>query len=161
MISLDKLFSFWRYLICFHVGKQLDWKAKVNFKIYDIKTWKQIITIHILPNISRNKGNQTMKIDQLIKYNMWHILLKNHTQNVMEKLVPDTFLKNLDWAYLWVNSLKFHAVCFYCVSMSRGRLLAFKSYKAFLKRKKRSGTSLPAWISDVTFEEKYFSLYVL
>ena len=30
---------------------------------------QQTITIHILPNISRSKGNQTMKFGQLIKYN--------------------------------------------------------------------------------------------
>ena len=29
---------------------------------------KQIIAIHILPNITRSKGNLTMKFDQLIKY---------------------------------------------------------------------------------------------
>ena len=28
---------------------------------------KQIITIHILPNISRSKGNQTIKFGQLIE----------------------------------------------------------------------------------------------
>ena len=31
---------------------------------------KQKITIHILPNISRSNGNQTMKYGQLIEYNM-------------------------------------------------------------------------------------------
>ena len=31
---------------------------------------KQTITIHILPNISRSKDNQAMKVGQLIKYNM-------------------------------------------------------------------------------------------
>ena len=34
-------------------------------------------------------------------------------QNVVEKLVPDPFLKNWNWADLWINSLKFYAVCFY------------------------------------------------
>ena len=29
----------------------------------------QTIAIHILPNISQSKGNQTMKFDQLIEYN--------------------------------------------------------------------------------------------
>ena len=49
----------------------------------------------MLPNnISRSKGNQTMKFGQLIEYNMKNILLKNHTQNVVEKLFPDPFLKN-------------------------------------------------------------------
>ena len=31
---------------------------------------KQTITIDILPNVSRRKGNQPMKFGQLIKYNM-------------------------------------------------------------------------------------------
>ena len=34
--------------------------------------------------------------------------LKNHVQNVVEKLFPDTLLKNQNWAYLWVNCLKFY-----------------------------------------------------
>ena len=34
---------------------------------------KQAIAIHILPNISGNKGNQTLKFGQLIKYNMRNI----------------------------------------------------------------------------------------
>ena len=36
----------------------------------------QIILIHILPNISRRKGNQTMKCGQLIEYNMRNIFLE-------------------------------------------------------------------------------------
>ena len=55
---------------------------------------KETIAIHILSNISRSKGNQTMKFGQLIDYNMRIILLKNDTQNKEKKLVPDPFLKN-------------------------------------------------------------------
>ena len=39
---------------------------------------KQTIAIHILPNMSRSKGNQTMKFGQLIET----FFLKNHTQIV-------------------------------------------------------------------------------
>ena len=54
-----------------------------------------MFAIHILSNISRSRGNQTMKFGQLIDYDMREIFfLKNHTQNVVEKLVPDPFLKN-------------------------------------------------------------------
>ena len=49
----------------------------------------QIIKIHMLSNISRSKLNQTMKYDQLIEI----FFLKNHTQNVVEKLVADTIIK--------------------------------------------------------------------
>ena len=38
---------------------------------------KQTIAIHILTNISRSKGNQTMKLGQLIEYNKRNIILKN------------------------------------------------------------------------------------
>ena len=43
-ISSEKLFSFLRYLQFFpdsfgHIGKQLDKKSKVNFKIYDVTNW--------------------------------------------------------------------------------------------------------------------------
>ena len=42
---------------------------------------KQTIAIHILPNISRSKGNQTMKFGQLIEYNMRNIFLeKSYTK---------------------------------------------------------------------------------
>ena len=32
------------------------------------QTGEQVITIHILPDITRSKGNQAIKFDQLIKY---------------------------------------------------------------------------------------------
>ena len=39
-----------------------------------------------------------MKFFQLIEC---YIFLKNDTQNVLEKLVPDPFLKNQNLAYQW------------------------------------------------------------
>ena len=58
-----------------------DIKDEVDFKMYDVTTWLtvihiQIIVIHILINISRSKGNNTMQFDQLIDYNMEIIFLK-------------------------------------------------------------------------------------
>ena len=64
------------------------------------QTGLQIITIHIFPIISRSKGNQTMKFGHLIEHNMRNIFLKNHTQNVLGKLVPDSFIKNQNLTYL-------------------------------------------------------------
>ena len=55
---------------------------------------KQTIAKHILPNVSRRKSNQAMKFGQLIECNMRNIFLKNHTQNVTEKLFPEPFLNN-------------------------------------------------------------------
>ena len=56
---------------------------------------QQTITIHILPNISRSKGNQTMKFGQSTEYNKRKFFFKNHAQNEAERLVPDVsfFLK--------------------------------------------------------------------
>ena len=33
----------------------------------------------------------------------------------MEKLSPEPFLKNQNWAYLWINSGTFYTVYFYCM----------------------------------------------
>ena len=71
--------------------------------------------INILLNISRSKGNHTMKPSQVIEYNMRNILLKNYTQNVVEKLFPDIFLNSQNGVYLQINSLKFYTVSLYCM----------------------------------------------
>ena len=56
---------------------------------------KQAIAINILPNISRSKGNRTMKFGQFIEYNVEIFFLKNHTQRLVEKLVTDPFSEKL------------------------------------------------------------------
>ena len=52
---------------------------------------QQIFALYILFNISRGIGNQTMNFNQLIERNMRNVFL---TQNVLQKLVPDPFIKN-------------------------------------------------------------------
>ena len=84
-IFVYKMFKFLSWVFG-HVGKRLDKKATVNFKIYE----KQIIAIHILPNISRSKGNQAMKFGQLSEYNMRNIF--KPAENQAGRLVPDLFL---------------------------------------------------------------------
>ena len=49
IIFLSRLISF--------VERRLDKKTKVNFKIHDFADWTTNITILILTNISRSKGN--------------------------------------------------------------------------------------------------------
>ena len=45
------------------------------------QTGKQTIAIHILPNISKSKSNQTLKFDQLIECNMRNNFLeKSYTK---------------------------------------------------------------------------------
>ena len=50
-----------------HLGKWLNEKAK---------TGKQIINIHIFPNISTSKGNQTIKFGPLIEYKLRYFSLQ-------------------------------------------------------------------------------------
>ena len=40
------------------------------------QTGQQITTVHIFPNISRRKGNQTINFGQLIEHNMKNIFLE-------------------------------------------------------------------------------------
>ena len=59
------------------------------------QTGQLIITKRILPNIPRTKGNQRKKFGQLIEYNIRNtFFLENYTQNVIKKLVPDSFIEN-------------------------------------------------------------------
>ena len=39
-------------------------------KLFSSEAGQKTIVIHLLPNISRSKGNQAMKLGQLIEYNM-------------------------------------------------------------------------------------------
>ena len=52
---------------------------------------KQTIAMHILPNISRSQGNQTMKFGQLIVYNMKKFFLENLTKReILQKNCSQT-----------------------------------------------------------------------
>ena len=51
-------------------------KLKLISKLMTSQSVKQTITIHIFPNISRIKWNPTIKLDQLIEYNMRNIFLE-------------------------------------------------------------------------------------
>ena len=66
-------------------------KTRLILKFMTSQPGKQTISIHILTNMSRTKGNHTMKFGQLIEHKMSTFFLKNHTQNVVEILFPDPF----------------------------------------------------------------------
>ena len=51
--------------------------------------------------------NRTTKFCQLMEYSMINIFSKIHTQNLVNILFPGSFLKSQNWAYYWINSLKF------------------------------------------------------
>ena len=56
---------------------------------------KQTTAINILPNISISKGNQKMKLDQLIEYNMKIIFLEKSYTKGGGKTIPRPFSKKL------------------------------------------------------------------
>ena len=84
-----------------HAKKWLDKKGKINFNIYDVTDWTQINTMRILPNISKSKGNQTMKFGLLIEYNTINIFLQNCAENLFFFLVGFIWLKS-NWSALYV-----------------------------------------------------------
>ena len=53
----------------------------------------QAIAIHILINISRSKGNQTMKFGQLIEHNMRNIFLEKSYIKCGGETIPRAFSK--------------------------------------------------------------------
>ena len=53
---------------------------------------KQRISMHILPNVSRNKGNQTMKSGQFLEYNI-NIFLEKSFIKWDGETIPRPFSK--------------------------------------------------------------------
>ena len=51
----------------------------------------QTFGIHILPNISQSKRNQTLKFGQLMQYSKKNIFFKYYVKNEDGRLVPDFF----------------------------------------------------------------------
>ena len=89
---------------------------------------------------------------------------KNHTQNMAEKLVSSPFIKNQNWAYLWINILKCYSFLFVvCPSQGppkrvKNKVLATCFYlrKGFFQKKR--GLELVSMLHFLHhFEEKYFS----
>ena len=58
----------------------------------------QTILIHILPNIWRSKGNQTMKSGQLIEYNLRNISLEKSYAKCNGETSPIPFSEKLKFS---------------------------------------------------------------
>ena len=61
---------------------------------------KQAISIHILPNISISKGNQTMKFDMLIEHNIRNIFLKKSHTKCSGKTIPRLISKKKKFEHI-------------------------------------------------------------
>ena len=87
---------FSRYLR-FRVDFLVIWKNGLIKKIWLIskfmtsQTEQQIITIHMLFNISRCKGNQTMKFGQIDEHNTRNIFLEKSYKKRVGKATPTLF----------------------------------------------------------------------
>ena len=69
-------------------------KIRLISKFLTSQPGKQKIAIHILPNISRSKGNQKIKFGQLIEYNIRNIFIEiSYTKRGAETILRP-FLKN-------------------------------------------------------------------
>ena len=54
---------------------------------------QEIVQIHILPNLSRSRGNQTMKFGQLIEYSMKNIFFEKSNTKYGGEAGPRPFYK--------------------------------------------------------------------
>ena len=71
-------------------------KIKLISKFITSQPGQQKVAIYILPNISRSKSNQKMKLSQLIEYSKRNIFLPELCTNEAGRLAPDLtlFFKN-------------------------------------------------------------------
>ena len=154
-ISPKKLFSFSRYLkfcLDFFIMQQSNMTRKIWLisEFMTLQPGQQTIVIHILPNISRSKGNQTKKFGQLIEYNMRNIFLEKSYTECSGETIPKLFSEKSKLSISLDQQCKVLYSLFLLDAQVEGyrntlnlisRPLAFISYKAFLENKKRSGTS--------------------
>ena len=87
---------------------------------------KQTIQILILSDISKCKRNLIIKFGQLIEYNMSDIFLEKSCTKCVGEASHNPFLKNQNWPYLLIDSLKFHTVCFHSIYKSRAEKICWR-----------------------------------
>ena len=69
-------------------------KLRSTWKFMTSQTGQQIIAILILPNISRSKGNLTIKFDNSIVYNMLNLFLEKLYTKCDRKATPRPFYRD-------------------------------------------------------------------
>ena len=63
-------------------------KVRLSSRYMTSQLGKQTIAMHILTNIFRSKGNQTMKFGQLIEYNIRNIVLEKPYRKYEGETIP-------------------------------------------------------------------------
>ena len=136
--TLKNIFKFLSWIFDYVVEKLIS-------KFVNVTTWLTNNSIHTLLNISRSKGNQTMKFDQLVdEQNEQHCFLKNHTKmlwrNYSETVLSKIKIEHSSWLMVQSFTQFILIVCqvtdYLNILKLSCRLLAFTSYKTFLKNKK-------------------------
>ena len=129
-IISQKLFSFSRYLIfcldfLFVCQNGFNKKIKLISNFMTSQPGQKTIVIHILPNISRSKGNQTMKFDPFIEYNMTNMFLEKSYAKYDEETSPRLFLETLKLSI----SLEQQSNVLYSLLLLYGKLRSIKIYQ--------------------------------
>ena len=73
-------------------------KIRLISKFMKSQFGKQTVAIHILPNISKSKQNQTIKFGQLIDYNMENTFVAKSCSSYDGETVPRPFSKKLKFS---------------------------------------------------------------
>ena len=71
--------------------KWLDWKEKINFKIYDVTAW--LTNNYNIAQYLRSKYNGARKFGQLIEYNMRNVFLEKSYTKCGGETIPRPFSK--------------------------------------------------------------------
>ena len=139
-----------------------------NFKTFFVlkisKFFSWLFAIRILLNISRRKGNQTMKFGQLIEYNMRNTFLeKSYIKcgwETIQKLFFFFFFKfKIEHISVLTSLFSLYAEDYWNLLKLTCKSFALTSNKTFLKNKMMSGASLPASFSTLFLKENIYLLY--
>ena len=113
-----------------------------------------------MSNFSSSKSSQTMKFILLIEYKMRNIFL--------EKSSPNSFYKNQNWAYCWINILKCYKFCFYDMPKLSSKCPSVKILTTcfyltwtFLKNKGRSGLFYLSHFLHDFWRKIFLTLYAI
>ena len=101
--------------LTFRLKNDLIRKIRLISKFMTSEPGKQINAIQILPNISRSKGNQTMKFGQWIDYNMRNIFFEKLCTKCDGETISRLLYKKPKLSISLINSLKFLYDFIYCL----------------------------------------------
>ena len=113
-----KIFKFLSWLFG-RVKKRFDWKDQVNSKFMMSYPGKQTISIRILPNISRTKGNEALKFGQLVECNLTNIFFEKLYTKCDGETILRPFSKKPKPSKSLDQESKVLYVCFYGMPSSR------------------------------------------